>query len=317
MSSKALPSEEEEWNVVIRSSTSNYSYDDSSVSLRVGGTTFRVSRQRLSTASPQFAAMFSIAPANGQNETIVLNHDVDDFTHFLWFLHLDPVTFLTYREKCLEKEQMSRAISIAVIAHFYEASSITKWAIGQVRDMAKKFGDDISLMTRVLRLSPCVKDIDPDFDQTVRNQCLNQIEISGNPVAWLAAGKEVDDQVLQGRAYYWILYKSNGEIAGDSRLNTIDRLRLLIGSQNLRRYEAPNKLLIFRGVDGTQEPRVKLVQNTTDPRLWSPQVHTGMDQPYDGSTLWEMFTVSPLGLVVPDHVLTVDELAVASFPGTD
>jgi len=134
------------------------------------------------------------------------------------------------------------------------------------------------------------------------------ISSSPDPVAALGAAKSIQDQYLQAYAYYHVLKKTSGQIADDTRLDELDRLRLIIGSLNLRRYEVPACNCSDRNVkyDGynrhygyrqhTHEP----LQATTDERLWTPQTSAPLQDKYDTHTLWDLFTRSPLGIQLSD-----------------
>ena len=274
--------------------------------------------------------------------------------------HPSPISFADYNAKCPAAEKFRRALGIATIANFYGSSSITKWAVAEL--LARLFTCcTAELLPRLHRLATACSDVSPKFHAAVRQQWCTMIGTTTDPVATLCAAKEIDDTYLQAYAYFHVLQKTNGEISKDARLTPLDRMRLLVGSMNLRRYDDMDCPCTDLGTyhrssggeslgdaeitggswntvgrgnlggrwhpggrgspggrghmgardhPGDRKHKLPRPQATTDAQLWSPKTSAPLQDSYEQHSLWDMFTVSPVGLVLHDGV----ELSQPSIP---
>lgn len=220
-----------------------------------------------------------------------------------------PISFQAYLNNCPSAERFRRALGITSIAHFYEATELIRWAIKELLDYLEE-GSTPEFLARLYRLGALCHDIDPALAEKTFIAWKRMISTSDDPIAALGNAKGVQDEYLQAYAYYHILQKTTGQIADDTRLTTLDRLRLMAGSLNLRRYETPacncsNRHLqvtgpvsftTFAQVAHTHRP----VQATRNEYRWSPRVEVPELDNYDGHTLWNLFTRSPLGINLSD-----------------
>ena len=98
---------------------------------------------------------------------------------------------------------------------------------------------NFEFLPRLHRLDEWCSEINPELTTRARIAWKRIARASADPIVALVAAKKVRDHYLHAYAYYHILQKTNGRIAADTRLDTLDRLRLMTGSFNLRRYEIP------------------------------------------------------------------------------
>jgi len=98
------------------------------------------------------------------------------------------------------------------------------------------------------------------------------------------ATKDIQNEELQARAYLAIVSrKTNGDIADEPRLATLDRLRILIGAMGLRRFEGG---------------RSTMNQQALNERSWSPRLNIAKSDSYGDLSLWDIFNRSPMGIVL-------------------
>ncbi|KAH7101881.1 hypothetical protein BKA62DRAFT_158955 [Auriculariales sp. MPI-PUGE-AT-0066] len=278
------------WFESVRERTQNYFYEDSTVLLQVESKQFRVSRRKLTTASPVFESMFSL-PKIDEGPT-VLHHKAEDFERFLWYLHADYFEFNEYLDKCPTDQRIRCASSIASLAHFYESSSISTWALTELTSLLSKSNlQDKDTLTRIYVFA---SDANAQLLSLLKVHWHRQLDCSSDPVIWLVAARDVGDQELQAYAYFYILRKTNLEIRQDPRLSTLDRLRLTTGTVNLLRFQ--------QNECGCSDPYSNghNCEALTDPDQWSPQPTAPLDTSYEGVSLWEMFTKSPMGFDLID-----------------
>ena len=186
----------------------------------------------------------------------------------------------------------------------------TRWAISELLAYLDQ-GSTPEFLPRLHRLGELCREINPNLAINTRNAWKSMISTSSDPIAALEAAKSVHDEYLQAYAYFHILQKTTGQIADDTRLNTLDRFRLMAGSLNLRRYEAPACNCSDRhpagglgyhrhsGYDNrahTHQPS----QAAQDEYQWSPKVAAPLQDKYGTHTLWDLFTRSPLGIKLSD-----------------
>jgi hypothetical protein len=167
----------------------------------------------------------------------------------------------------------------------YLATNVERWAVQEMLDMFKFYTLGPSEFIRLHRqaeLYSAVTNaegaaIGAQFFQQVRARWCQQVQTTDDPVSRLLVAKELKDNYLQAYSYFHILKLTNKQIGDDRRLTTIDRLRLMNGSHNLRRYD-PRKYNYQPSAEGD----------------WSPQVYCSIQDKYDERSLWEMFDYSPM-----------------------
>jgi len=220
-----------------------------------------------------------------------------------------PISFADYTAKCPVAERFRSASEIATIVNFYDSSTITTWAVAELLAHLSTCCTT-KLLPRLHLLATACRDLSPQFYAAVRQQWCKLIRTTTDPVATLCAAKDINDTYLQAYAYFHVLQKTNGDISQYTRLTPLDRMRLLVGSMNLRRYDDADCRCADRGtyhyndawgtaVRKHKEPRP---QTTTDAYLWSTRTTAPLQDSYEKHSLWDMFTVSPVGLVLHDGV---------------
>jgi len=187
-------------------------------------------------------------------------------------------------------EKFRRALGIGFVANFYEAIDITRWAINELLEHIDSSATP-ELLPRLHRFSEDCRDLSPVLHEAVQTTWLKVLGTTPDPVAGLLATKEIHDQYLQSHAYFYVLRASVETIATDSRLTTLDRLRLIIGSLNLRRYCQSCSLQIQQVGKCTCAPQDR----------------------YDGCSLWDLFVQSDWGFNLADDALDLSFLALSSL----
>ncbi|KAH7096469.1 hypothetical protein BKA62DRAFT_510166 [Auriculariales sp. MPI-PUGE-AT-0066] len=292
------------WDQSVRTSTFNFVYEDSTVWLRIGNERFKVSRRRLCTASPVFATMFELL--KDKEAIVILHNNVHEFKDFLWYLHVSHTDFKEYNAKCAPKKRYHRALNIASIAHFYQATAITEWAVSELFELRPSCGAlDLETLKKMHEFASRYGDR-PDFLPWVQEYWCDQVDESEDPVGWLVAAKEVRNTYLQAYAYFYVLRKSNSVLRDDNRLTMLDRMRLHMGAANLQRHGLEGYKCDSTMWDGHTPAYIPPSRRNTytgdvcDPRSWLPRTNTPLRKLYDGVSLWNMFTRSPMGLDLPD-----------------
>jgi len=166
-------------------------------------------------------------------------------------------------------------------------------------------GSGPEFLSKLHRLGELCREINSDLANKSRDAWKRMISSSSDPVAALVAAKSVHDEYLQAYAYFHILKKTTGQIADDTRLNALDRFRLMAGSLNLRRYEVPVPAYCnYSCWEWQSYSRCghvpALSQGTTDEYQWAPKTTAPLQDEYGTHTLWDLFTRSPLGLKLSD-----------------
>ena len=229
---------------------------------------------------------------------ITLYHDLRDFEDFLWFIHAEyvhqyiislpasdsslstfsPVNYLRYTALCPAAERFRRALGAGIIAHFYNMANIRQWAIVELSERINSCAG-LDVVPRLHRFAAVCRGGSPAFYKLAHHACHEQIKTTSDPVAALLAAKELADIELQAYAYAHILRNKSDTIASDVRLTTLDRIRLTLGSLNLKSYPChcfKRDLL----------PRCNCVKDT-----------------YGGRSLWDVFTRSEMGFSLADSTL--------------
>ncbi|KAH7101908.1 hypothetical protein BKA62DRAFT_701784 [Auriculariales sp. MPI-PUGE-AT-0066] len=294
-----------EWDRSVQERTQNFVYQDSTVWLEIEKTKFRVSRHRLTSVSPLFETIFGLPKDEDPEAPIVLHHRLDEFENFLWYLHVDHLEYENYKTKCPDDEQFRRALGIASMAHFYQAMDIARWAIGQLLLLLPSSNITAAdTLKRIHSFSLRARDLEPQLSQKVREYWCNQVRSSQDPVVWLRASQDAADEYLQAYAYYHILKLKNVTIRTDARLSALDKLRLHVGVFNLLRYQGVGCTCASAQVLQTGH----LCGRTVDPDEWSPTSSVPLKESYGAWSLWDMFTRSPMGLVLTDQSELAAEL---------
>jgi len=233
------------------------------------------------------------------------------FLHSRWPALIDkhvdcsPLSYEEYTSKCPKAGRLRRGLAVASIAHFYEATEIAQWGIKEILAFMEE-GSGPEFLSKLHRLGELCREINSDLANRSRDVWKRMISSSSDPVAALVAAKSVQDEYLQAYAYYHVLQKTTGQIADDTRLNALDRFRLMAGALNLRRYEVPVPAAYCRSncwqwQNGGRCPHVPAVsQGTTDEYQWTPNARVSLQDTYGTHTLWDLFTRSPLGLKLSD-----------------
>ncbi|KAH7096763.1 hypothetical protein BKA62DRAFT_718643 [Auriculariales sp. MPI-PUGE-AT-0066] len=262
------------------------SHENDLVTVRAGDTEFEVSRRLLASVSETLEVMLN----SSTYEAIQLQVSANRFRDFLWFLQANPMQFQQYANRVPETIRFQRSISIAAVAATYQANAIAEWAIQQIMEMLPRRSVDPELLTWLYHLARHYPDITLPaegrwFSRTVTSKWCSQLVEASDPVPWLIAARNVQDTALRAQAYYFILQRRMaGQIAGDDRLSRLDRIRLSVGALNLRRHQRGT--ITYTPYDG-------------DARNWQPRVEclpTHVRNEYDGVSLWDIFTRSPLGI---------------------
>jgi len=214
-------------------------------------------------------------------------------------VNCSPLSFKEYTAKCPTVERFRRALGIASIAHFYEAADVTRWAISEVLAYLEQ-GSTPEFLPRLYQLGELCREINPDLANSSREAWKRMISTSSDSIAALMAAKSVHDEYLQAYAYFHILKKTTGQIADDTRLTTLDRLRLITGALNLRRYEFQDCNCYDKRYRGSCSHMYVQSQGTTDEYQWTPNVSIPLQDKYDTHTLWDLFTRSPFGIKLSD-----------------
>ncbi|KAH7101882.1 hypothetical protein BKA62DRAFT_701700 [Auriculariales sp. MPI-PUGE-AT-0066] len=180
------------------------------------------------------------------------------------------------------------------MAHFYEASTMCTWALQELVTLLPM--SNLTDVAVLKRLYVFATDADQRLCQIFKEYWLQLVESSADPVEWLIAAKDIRDEYLQAHAYFHILKKTNAEIRAEPRLSTIDKLRLNIGTTNLRRYQVDGCGCVNPHYYG------HICGHTQDPDQWSPKTRAPLQANYGTLSLWDMFTRSPMGFDLTDGV---------------
>ncbi|KAH7101921.1 hypothetical protein BKA62DRAFT_770145 [Auriculariales sp. MPI-PUGE-AT-0066] len=293
-----------QWNRSVRERTQNYVYEDSTVWLEVDKTKFRVSRRKLTSVSPLFETIFDLPKQEDEEEQpIVLHHSVSDFENFLWYLHTDHLEFENYKAQCPKEERFRHALSIASIAHFYQATDIARWAIAELLALLPSSNiKEHDILTGIHSFSTRALDIEPQLLRKVQEYWCQQVTTSTDPVLWLRAARSAQDQYLQAYAYYYILKLKNLALRSDPRLSTIDKLRLQCGAVNLLRFQGQSCSCTNVLNNGHTCGR------TVDPDEWTAATSVALKDFYGSWSLWDMFTRSAMGLELADESALIKKL---------
>ena len=161
----------------------------------------------------------------------------------------------------------------------------------------------LDLLPRLHKLAQNCCDTHPELQESVQERWRAIIVDTQDPVSTLLAARELEDHYLQAYSYFHILQKMrNDQIAEDMRLSALDKFRLLVGSLNLRMYKKPDCIC------QQCKPRFPLHFDSKRPKQGidlttcssDPGVH--VQDNYDSISLWNIFTVSPMGLSLHDGV---------------
>lgn len=193
-----------------------------------------------------------------------------------------------YNASASQQTRFHRALGIASVAHMYSATNVFAWAIAELLKYLANHRHSQELMTRAYRLAVRVVD-NPILLSTVRREWIKGLEDS-DPVNMLTAAKSVGDHGLLGCAYFAILQtKTNGWIANEPSLNSLDRARLMVGALNLRHWER-SRPIAKASQASTSAIKVSFA-NSISKVFDLPAMAT-----WDPQKLWDLFTQSAFGL---------------------
>ncbi|KAH7097839.1 hypothetical protein BKA62DRAFT_715300 [Auriculariales sp. MPI-PUGE-AT-0066] len=229
------------------------SYYDSIVTLQTieAQSSGCVSKQLLVSASPEFERL--IAPAAGSLTPVELDVSDKDFRAFLWFLNANPLQFETYARSVDADARFMRSISIALVAGTFKATRIAEWAIVRIVEQLPHYQLVFTAVWNlcVLCANGCadirVGPANERFAQIVHRVFLDAMKHAEDPIEWLDAVKAIPDSYLKGWAYFYILVRCPlQDIASDTRLTNLDRVRLTTGESHLRKYSAEIRTDAYR-----------------------------------------------------------------------
>ncbi|KAH7097838.1 hypothetical protein BKA62DRAFT_414102 [Auriculariales sp. MPI-PUGE-AT-0066] len=243
------------------------SHEDSTVSLQVEDTEFKISKNLLISASPTFGDLLEEAATDGRVACLVVS--VQDFREFLWFLNANPSTFDTYAIEADVEARFLRWLAIATVADEYNATEISRWTVDKMVDLLPRYDCGPIQLVRLYRLAANLILVQQLAFESVWIHWAAKIEQSPDPVVWIIPARDVHDNLLQARAYLYVLKRHSVQgIAEDARLDSLDRVRLFVGAVNLR----------------------DLNINIERP---APSI-------YVGNLLWDAFTKCSMGFELPD-----------------
>lgn len=114
-------------------------YDDAEgVVLEAGGELFTVNRCRLVQDSLVFRDMFALASADDSEGTVShplpTGEDATMFRDFLWALRVRPGKLMAFVRSTNSPEKAIKLINIARLAHKYQDSELSDWALEQLHE---------------------------------------------------------------------------------------------------------------------------------------------------------------------------------------
>ncbi|KAH7101956.1 hypothetical protein BKA62DRAFT_701940, partial [Auriculariales sp. MPI-PUGE-AT-0066] len=273
-----------------------------------------ISRKRLTDVSPIFADMFELPPVRLNDDPIVLPVDLAEFEHFLWYLHVSHLGFAKWDKESTGDGRFRRVLGIAAIAHVYQAMDIAVWAVAQVISLlpSQPIMDAVSVK-RLYEFALRADGVDAQLQVQSRNYWCARVRESQAPVDWLLAAKELNDKYLQAYTYFHILKRTGIEVIGDSRLTVVDRLRLLLGVANLRRFTAvapatsctcPNPYNHSRHgyCSSWNPPQTQHLIVSGDHKGQPIMADAPLQDKYGTLTLWEVFTHSAVGIQAEEDI---------------
>ncbi|KAH7094178.1 hypothetical protein BKA62DRAFT_720978 [Auriculariales sp. MPI-PUGE-AT-0066] len=289
------------------STSSAYVYDDKTVCLSIGERQMKISRKRLTDASPIFADMFQLPSMN--DEPVQLLVDPTEFEHFLWYLHVSPLDFIKWDQESTGDARFRRVLGIAAIAHMYQSEGLAAWAVAQIlKLLPTKPITDTTTLKRLYDFSSRADGLDPQLQTQSLAYWCGQVRESSDPVEWLLAAKDRNDQYLQAYAYLHILKRTGLQVTNDTRLTGVDRLRLLFGATNLRRFSTvparytecpcPNPRTHYNNGRCIYWSQPIFSPPEADQRELPIIEEVPLQDKYGPLTLWEIFTHSTVGVLL-------------------
>ncbi|KAH7102628.1 hypothetical protein BKA62DRAFT_617331, partial [Auriculariales sp. MPI-PUGE-AT-0066] len=275
-----------------------------------------ISRSRLIKFCPALRAMLSLPQQQGVNY-VELHNDPEDFRSFMWYMDVDPISFLAYRESPSSESKCRRLVGVAAVLHMYDnpkdARWILDWLFSLVETCERKFIPGINFVALHRTASRWAETDPPDaHERTPMTRardlwCDMMAQQGTDPVAFLVAAKEQEDQYLQAHAYFYTLRLEHDVIAADKRLTVQDRQRLMIGLWSFRASGLetkpwkipPQRPANPRGEGHYGTAGVGPVQqlrwiSTSPPTPWRPRVDDRIINERDD--LWKRFTEGPWSL---------------------
>ncbi|KZV92442.1 hypothetical protein EXIGLDRAFT_836447 [Exidia glandulosa HHB12029] len=267
--------------------TSDFSYDDGDIRLRVGAKTFKVARSRLTQRSPVFRDMFDLTKARADpfllDDIVELHDNVIEFEHYLWFIHADALDVAELNSRPDDPLYLKRWISVAKIAHKYQVDAVADWAIRLVlqyiddRVKARRTDQPFSLrfMTKLLLSVTALWAFDTPQSKCARSLLRAMLYRRAHySAAWgpddvadiVPVFEEHNETQILARAYYYILAYRGDSWMSDARLRAVDRQRLLCGFHGLSRAGVS----VGSNLDAYDVGRVDdVVLEQHGPQLWT------------------------------------------------
>ncbi|KZV92439.1 hypothetical protein EXIGLDRAFT_768989 [Exidia glandulosa HHB12029] len=283
----------------VSQATSDFSYDDGNVRLRIGTKTYKVARSRLTQRSPVFRDMFNVTKEGSYpgllDDVVELHDNVVEFEHYLWFIHADALDVAELNSRPDDPLYLERWISVAKIAHKYQVDAVADWSIGlvlqdiddrvkaarssafddQVKSRRTDLPFDIRTMARFLLSVTALWASD-----TPQAKCARALfravlyRRAHHSAAWgpndipdiIPILEEHNETQFLARAYYYILAYRGDSWMSDARLSAVDRQRLLCGFHGLSRAG----VTIGGTMDGYDLGRIEDVAvEQHGPQLWT------------------------------------------------
>jgi len=195
------------------------------------------------------------------------------------------------------------------MAQFFIAESVIKWGLDYLSQHTNACAT-LELLPRLHKMARTYCVICPELQKAVQERWRTIIYNTQDPVSSLLAARELDDHYLQAYSYFYILQKMrNGDIAQDAQLSALDKFRLSVGYHNLTMYKAPHcqcqpalkcdhKLHASFGLYFNP----KRANQGIDISTRFSDAGVLIQDKYDSMSLWDIFTVSPIGLSLHDGV---------------
>ena len=223
-----------------------------------------------------------------------------------------PRLFLQFREDSNNELKCQRMVSIATVLHMYENTQTARWALDWAFTLLETCTRGFVASPRMVNALVCVAsryfDSPDEHKRTLASRardvwCDTLADLQSDPVQFLLGATELQDNFLQGHAYFYVLRLPEDTIAKDTRLRGIDRRRLLIGRDactklSIEVYRQPwatpadrPSASVATSVYNAQTRNYTSVQTQTP---WQPRVDTRILSQRDN--LWKLFTKSPWSL---------------------
>ncbi|KAH7102638.1 hypothetical protein BKA62DRAFT_96647 [Auriculariales sp. MPI-PUGE-AT-0066] len=280
--------------------------------LLVAGQQFEVPRSRLEKFCPSLASSLDQSP-----RIIELDHNIDDWTSFLWYTELDPEAILEVKKSSDSEAKCRRLVGAAVINFLYENDEDARWLLNWAYEMletdARTWTPGADLLVALTRAVPDMHDGPDEYGVTLHGRsrdiwCDALADPTTDPIALVAA---LDDSpLLLALAYFYTLRLSDDIIAGDSRLTGLDRRRLMLGMWSLREEGILRSAPWPEPCRRSPQPYIRQgdiylvdrwgrchLKKYYPPRPWQPRVDPRVGDGFSNDyNLWARFSTGPWSL---------------------